>query len=91
MLALTVSRRKTYKNLRQCTNGEGGGDIFVLLSEILSAAFNLLTLKTIGTQVMAMRSYDIKFISFLDISGNKGDKTQIECRDILLRHFDLKI
>lgn len=70
-----------------------GGDIFVLLSEILSAAFNLLTLKTIGTQVMAMRSYDIKFISisFLDISGNKGDKTQIECRDILLRHFDLKI
>lgn len=42
MLALTVSRRKTYKNLRQCTNGEGGGgDIFVLLSEILSAAFNL--------------------------------------------------
>lgn len=89
MLALTVSRRKTYKNLRQCTNGEGRG--FVLLSEILSAAFNLLTLKTIGTQVMAMRSYDIKFISFLDISGNKGDKTQIECRDILLRHFDLKI
>lgn len=89
MLALTVSRRKTYKNLRQCTNGEGGG--FVLLSEILSAAFNLLTLKTIGTQVMAMRSYDIKFISFLDISGNNGDKTQTECRDILLRHFDLKI
>lgn len=71
--------------------GGGGGDIFVLLSEILSAAFNLLTLKTIGTQVMAMRSYDIKFISFLDISGNKGDKTQTECRDILLRHFDLKI